>query len=328
MCGGEGSSLYHDLEDRYFAAPGVWNLKKCRSASCGLVWLDPMPVKEDVGKAYQSYYTHSDPPIKVAENPLARLFSGAITKGYLSHAYGYDNGGSRLVGLLAYLVPPRRAALDFSVMYMPYIPRGRLLEVGCGSGNMLKIMADLGWQVEGVDFDSEAVKNCRRKGLNVHVGFLGDLRYPESCFDAITMSHLIEHVHDPLGLLEECCRILKPGGRLALVTPNIDSAGHRIYTSSWFHLDPPRHLRIFTVGSMKSLLEKAGFRKVKIDTTIRDAATAYAASRSVRLTSRYEVGVRQPWSFRLWGRAMQAVEWVWLTVDPSAGEEIAAMAQK
>ena len=60
VCGETGDFLYHDLRDRYFAAPGVWNLKRCKNASCGTVWLDPIPVKEDIGKAYQSYYTHSD----------------------------------------------------------------------------------------------------------------------------------------------------------------------------------------------------------------------------------------------------------------------------
>jgi 2-polyprenyl-3-methyl-5-hydroxy-6-metoxy-1,4-benzoquinol methylase len=328
MCEAEGDSLYRDLKDRYFAASGVWNLKKCRNAACGMVWLDPMPIKEDIGKAYQSYYTHSDLTIGAEDNTSTRGFNQAVKAGYLAHAYGYNCGGARLLGLLAYLVPFRRAALDFTMMYLPYLSGGRLLEVGCGDGTMLKGMADLGWQVEGIDIDPAAVENSRRKGLNVQTRYLEDLQYPQDCFDAITMSHLIEHVHDPLELLRECHRILKPTGRLALVTPNINSAGHRIYGSSWFHLDPPRHLRIFTVDSLTTLLQKAGFHKAKIGTTIRDAGTAYVASRSVQRTGRYEMGSRQPWSARFWGKAMQAIEWAWLKLDRQAGEEIAAIAQK
>lgn len=327
MCGAEGVSLYQGLRDRYFAAPGVWNMKRCGNTSCGLVWLDPMPVEEDIGKAYVSYYTHSDYPMAV-DDTLARRFNRTIRKGYLAYAYGYENGGARPLGLLAYFAPFRRAILDFRVMYLPGSLGGRLLEVGCGGGCMLKVMADLGWQVEGVDSDPAAVENSRRKGLKVHMGFLENLEYPENCFDAITMSHLIEHVHDPAKLLKECHRILKPGGRLALVTPNINSAGHRMYGSSWFHLDPPRHLRIFTVGSLTKLLQEAGFGRTKIVTTIRDADIAYIASRSVRRTGRYEMDSRQPRNVRLWGKAMQTIEWALLKFGSQAGEEIAVIAQK
>jgi 2-polyprenyl-3-methyl-5-hydroxy-6-metoxy-1,4-benzoquinol methylase len=319
--------LYHDLRDRYFAAPGAWNLKKCQNVSCGTVWLDPIPIKEDIGKAYQVYYTHSD-AAEAEDNTRGRRFIRAVKAGYLFRAYGYNNGGLGPLGFLAYFTPFRRASLDFAVMYLPYISGGRLLEVGCGSGKMLKGMSDLGWQVEGIDFDPMAVENSRLKGLKVGTGSLEDQQYPENWFDAITMSHVIEHVHDPLGLLKECRRILKPGGCLSLVTPNINSAGHRIYGRSWFHLDPPRHLRIFTVSSLETLLQKAGFHARKMGTTIRDACTAYVASREVRRTGRYEMGSMQRGRVRMWGRAMQRIEWAWLKMDCQAGEEIAAMAQK
>jgi len=222
----------------------------------------------------------------------------------------------------------RSAELDFSVMYLPFQRNGHLLDIGCGNGQALKCMGELGWQVQGVDFDPEAVQIARKKGLEVRLGSLEAQAFPRDSFDAITMSHLIEHVHDPLSLLRECRRILRPSGRLALVTPNINSAGHRIYGSSWFHLDPPRHLRIFNIGSLTTLLQKAGFQTTKIGTTVRDAGNAYVASRSVRRTGRYEMGSRQPWSARFWGKAMQAIEWAWLKIDGQAGEEIAAMAQK
>lgn len=328
LCGADGDYLHKDLTDRLFSAPGVWSLKKCRNASCGLVWLDPMPLKEDIGKAYEIYYTHSDLTAQKENKSLHRRLNRAIRAGYLAHAYGYNNGGMELLGLLAYLIPLRRAGLDFTMMYLPYSPKGRLLEVGCGSGTMLECMADSGWQAEGVDFDLAAVANSRRKGLKVHAGFLEDLRYPENCLDAITMSHLIEHVPDPLELLKECRRILKPGGRLVLVTPNISSLAHRIYGSSWFCLDPPRHLRIFTPGSLTTLLQKVGFRITKMDTTIRDACLPFVASRSILRTGRYEMGSRQPGSVRFWGKAMQIVEWGWLKLNREAGEEIAAVAQK
>jgi 2-polyprenyl-3-methyl-5-hydroxy-6-metoxy-1,4-benzoquinol methylase len=331
-CGAEGDFLYRGLKDRYFAAPGIWDLKKCKNSSCGQVWLDPMPIGEDIGKAYLTYFTHSDETVEGARDTLPRRLMQAIGVSYLAYTYGYGNGKvsvlGKALGLLAYLVPPRRARLDFSVMYLSCIPCGRLLEVGCGSGSMLKGMADLGWRVQGIDFDPAAVENSKRKGLEVHLGTLGAIRYPENYFDAVTMSHLVEHVQDPLELLKECHRILKPSGRLSLVTPNLNSAGHRIHGSSWFHLDPPRHLQIFTLDSLKLLLTEASFRKISTCTTIRDASTVFVASRSIQRTGKYEIGVRKPRYVRAWGRAIQAIEWAWLRLDRQAGEEIVAIAQK
>jgi 2-polyprenyl-3-methyl-5-hydroxy-6-metoxy-1,4-benzoquinol methylase len=332
MCGADGDSLYHDLKDRYFAAQGVWNIRKCRTARCGLAWLDPMPIEADIGRAYESYFTHADNSGTTAPRTLARRFVQALRARYLDVAYGYKRSGAgffdKLPGLLAYLAPFRRAGLDFDVMYLPCIPGGRLLEVGCGSGAMLKGMARLGWRVEGIDFDPEAVENCRRKGLEVHRGTLEDLRYPENHFDAITMSHLIEHVHDPVALLQECGRILKAGGRLSLVTPNLKSMGHRVYRSSWFHLDPPRHLHLFTADSLRALLQKAGFRKAKIRTTIRYANTAFVAGRSIKRTGRYQSGASLPRIASLWGRMMQTVEWGMLRAGFEVGEELAVLAEK
>src|SRR5438477_10042475 len=59
LCGGRGEVIHSALPDRLFDAPGVWNLKQCSNSSCRLIWLDPMPLTQDLGKAYTSYYTHA-----------------------------------------------------------------------------------------------------------------------------------------------------------------------------------------------------------------------------------------------------------------------------
>jgi 2-polyprenyl-3-methyl-5-hydroxy-6-metoxy-1,4-benzoquinol methylase len=291
-----------------------------------------MPIEADIGRAYESYFTHADNSGTTTQRTLARRFVQALRARYLDFAYGYKRNGAgvfdKLPGLLAYLTPFRRAGLDFDVMYLPCIPGGRLLEVGCGNGAMLKGMANLGWHAEGIDFDPAAVQNCRRKGLEVHLGTLEDLRYPANHFDAITMSHVIEHVHDPLALLQGCGRILKAGGRLSLVTPNLKSMGHRIYRSSWFHLDPPRHLHLFTTDSLRTLLQKAGFRKTKIRTTIRYANTAFVAGRSIKHTGRYRFGAPHPRIASAWGRMMQTIEWGLLKAGFEVGEELVVIAEK
>jgi 2-polyprenyl-3-methyl-5-hydroxy-6-metoxy-1,4-benzoquinol methylase len=250
----------------------------------------------------------------------------------IANRYGYLNDGlsdwGKMLGRLIYFHPGRRADLDFSVMYLPAQPNRRLLDVGCGDGRMLKLMQDLGWCVEGVDFDPVAVENGKNKGLKVRLGTLEDQIYPDNHFDVITMSHLIEHVCDPLRLLLECYRILKPGGRLVVVTPNSGSWGHRIFRESWLHLDPPRHLYIFSLPSLRNIITKAGFQRARLSTIIRDANGTFLASRSIRDTGKHKRSNSQPRSIRSWGRVMQFLEWAILKVRPGLGEEIALTAVK
>ncbi|MGH2395464.1 MAG: class I SAM-dependent methyltransferase [bacterium] len=124
-------------------------------------------------------------------------------------------------------------------------PRGRLLDVGCGSGRFLVHMRDLGWEVTGVEPDPVAVRVAHRSfHLNVASGTLEDAGFPESCVDVVTMNHVIEHVPDPISSLRECNRVLREGGRLVVVTPNVHSLGHWYFNHSWRGLEVPRHLQL------------------------------------------------------------------------------------
>jgi 2-polyprenyl-3-methyl-5-hydroxy-6-metoxy-1,4-benzoquinol methylase len=78
-------------------------------------------------------------------------------------------------------------------------------------------------------------------------------------FDVITLSHVIEHVHDVGGTLRACHRLLKPGGRLWLETPNVAALGHKVFGVNWRGLEAPRHLVLFSAPALKQLLQDAGF---------------------------------------------------------------------
>src|SRR5690349_4462073 len=91
LCGSGGKFIYQSLSDRLFGAPGTWDLKKCSNPKCGLIWLDPMPLNEDIGKAYASYYTHEAPQIKSQTNlGLLRRCYRLVKQAYLKDRYGYD----------------------------------------------------------------------------------------------------------------------------------------------------------------------------------------------------------------------------------------------
>jgi len=324
LCGRQGKPLYSGLRDRLFGVPGEWALKKCSNTDCGLVWLDPAPCKGELWKAYATYYTHQDNYIPAASS-LKRAYQ-FVRDCYLSLKYGYFPGakqsGFKWLGLLMYLFPGRRADVDFSIMYLPNKPEGRLLEIGCGSGSMLSYMSSLGWRAEGIDFDPAAVSNAQCKGLKVTLGSLGEQHFDGDLFDAIMISHVIEHVPDPLSLIEECYRILKPGGILSIVTPNIASIGSHLFGSSWLHLDPPRHLVLYNCGALQALAKKSGFADIKTGTTIRDAHALYWASYSISRHGAYIMGSMPGRPVKSLMLLLRLVEWLLIKIFPRRGEEI------
>ena len=159
------------------------------------------------------------------------------------------------------MAPARGALVDREIRHLPAIPGGRLLDVGCGSGAFLVQMAALGWRAQGIDPDPVAVASAREAGLNVMQGTLDDLDLDEhaGAFDAVTLSHVIEHLHDPADDLRRIQRLLRPGGLLWIATPNLEALGLRRFGPDWLNLDPPRHLVLFTRGSLERLLRDTGF---------------------------------------------------------------------
>jgi SAM-dependent methyltransferase len=263
VCGGEGDALYEGLEDNLFSAPGEWTLKRCRAERCGVLWLDPMPVPEDLPQAYRDYYTHGNDPGKSLVFKVSKALYRVIVDVILS------SGG----------IPAerRRAAL----MYVGQRQPGTILDVGCGHGVFLSLMAKRGWAVKGVDFDEAAVSAARRLyGIDVRVGTVDVFVENAETFDVVTASHVIEHVPNPIEFLTKCRRLLKPGGCFVLRTPNVDSIGHRRYGRYWRGLEPPRHLHLFTVNALERCGRIAGFSGI-------DSFTTSVAAEGILLASHF-----------------------------------------
>jgi len=267
VCGSSNrTALYRRLTDQvFFCASGEWTLYECEKCSSG--YLDPRPTSESIGKAYQKYYTHDTRRRSSVEdlNFLGRL-RRLLANGYRNFSYGTQHYHANLLGaFLVYLLPVHRRVIDREMRHLPRPEHGsELLDVGCGDGKFLARARDAGWNGIGIDPDPLAVEQARDQGLDVYRGGIERLEGIESSsFNIITLGHVIEHTHRPIDLLRNCYRLLKSGGRLWIETPNLNSAGHRIFGSSWRGLEPPRHLVLFTYISMRNVLHRIGFREIE-----------------------------------------------------------------
>jgi SAM-dependent methyltransferase len=147
------------------------------------------------------------------------------------------------------------------------VSRGRLLDVGCATGFFLDLARGKGWEVVGTEVSEFGAQVARERfGLDVRLGTLEDLRLDTGSFDCVTMWDVIEHVADPTRELEEVRRILRAGGVLSLITPDVGSPVARALGSRWEEFRRVReHIYFFSRRTMAELLRKAGFEILKAE---------------------------------------------------------------
>jgi len=317
LCGSPGALLYERLQDRLYAAPGSWNVRRCADPGCGLAWLDPMPVEKDLGKAYETYYTHGAgargprrPKFADLPRGVLRLFN-SLLKG----PTGLREEGKRLDRAQWAGRPP-----------------GRLLEVGCGSGGRLQKLVAMGWDAEGQDVDPRAVDRARRQtGCRVHLGPLEELALEGSSYDAVVMNHVLEHLPRPVDSLRECRRLLRPGGVLLAVTPNLNGAGHGRFGSKWMPLDPPRHLFLYSPPALMRLGRQAQFPHCEVRTSAARAYNVGLGSLEIERLGRHDrLAERSPPPVGLYARALSYQYAAWFAVRRAAdaGDECVFRAVK
>ena len=340
LCGAIGTILYRGLHDCARSVAGSWDLKQCPEPDCGLVWMDPMPTEAEIGKAYQSYYTHGGSGGNTASAPapgrIDRLMNRAGAA-YLQGKLGYRRGlGSPKLrwfylpaAALLSVLPGSRDFTEGLACFVPAPPPGgRLLEIGFGNASSLLTMRELGWDVVGVETDPVSVANSQALGLDTRQGALETHAFPDASFDVVYASHVLEHVHDPLSLIRECHRVLKPGGSLVITTPNMASWGHHRFGASWVLLDAPRHLMLFSPKNAQSILQKAGFRTWRVRSTARLAFMYFGMTELYRKLGGLDgVTVWPAWVSRR-AYIQHIIENLLMTVKPHAGDELLMIAKK
>jgi 2-polyprenyl-3-methyl-5-hydroxy-6-metoxy-1,4-benzoquinol methylase len=320
LCQATGTPIYQGLRDRLFGAPGAWGFSRC--VRCGFVWLNPQPTPEDMGRVYRNYYTHALPLGEC--NSVSR--SEKLERAMCATVVGFDALATgmawRQIGNVLALLPQFRDMGRLGTMGLGGVRKGRLLDVGCGNGRFLAWMREAGWEVMGLEWDSSAAEIARsRLGVPVVVGTLENAHLSDNSFNAITLHHVIEHVPDPMGLLRECRRLVSPKGRIVVATPNVESRGHGILGAAWRGLEPPRHLHLFSLATLRTCCDRAKIKTLELRTSSRSAVFIWLASQECKTN---QSRARAPIQFlrKLRGYAFQVREELERHKSAEAGEEL------
>lgn len=227
VCGGDSFIHYLETED-YFFTKEKFNLCKCNS--CGFVFTNPVPESSEIGRYYETekYFSHN------SEN-----------KGVFSKIYT----GVRNLNLTN----------KFKIIER-YKSSGKLLDIGCGTGEFLNYGLKKNWKVKGIEPNLNAQEFAKTK-YGIDVVNESELNiFNNNLFDVVTMWHVLEHVFDLNERMQTIFKILKKDGIAIIALPMIDSPDSIKFGKYWAGLDVPRHLHHFSSSSFEKLATKNNFK--------------------------------------------------------------------
>ena len=237
--------------DRMMTGDGPFTVMECADCQYGVTL--PQLSEQELARYYPSeYYDFQGYSGRRAANPLYRLLerfrSWSATRRYQRPPFLLDG-----------------------------VTPGRMLDVGCGSGDLLEHFAKRGWEIYGIDPSASATAAAANRGARVHQGTLRDQPWPEASFALITSQHALEHIADPIDALRRARALLEPGGLLLIAVPNWSCWQRRLlFRSRWSALDLPRHLQHFSPRALQQLAPLLGLQVRSAGTTSNAPVTAYS----------------------------------------------------
>jgi 2-polyprenyl-3-methyl-5-hydroxy-6-metoxy-1,4-benzoquinol methylase len=283
-CGGGRSTPVRQGKDWVLRTAQQLTIHRCDA--CGLHFLNPRPRMDQIGRYYpENYHSYQ---MRGGDDSSGAADAGGIKSLALREAFGAPHlrphGAQRALARAA-LALKRAESFGFGV---PWHGQGRLLDFGCGGGKFLRRMHALGWDVAGIDFSETSVRAVREAGLRAIQGTLPHPELSPGSFDVVTMRHALEHVPDPPAVLRAARELLVPGGRLVIQVPNYDAWEVAYFGDAAVGLDLPRHFTHFTPPTLADMLERAGFRPIRVGSRARPSwickAAKLAPGRGVRQT--------------------------------------------
>lgn len=274
----EKSLLHENVQDWSFGcAAGRWRYWRC--SVCRSLYLSPRPTAGTISDAYGRYYTHAP--------ALHESFLNGIKQRVKNEYWSllFNTSIAPRLGMPGWMAPFFRLIKPwiteaFGLRQLVELPKGFLIDVGCGNGTTLKLARQLGWETLGIELDTSAVSVAQAQGLNVIQGSYQELAHYEGQADCIVCAHVMEHVHDPMQLLRLLAKALKPEGVLLLSVPNASSYLHDHYGENWRGLEAPRHLAIPDAAWLLSRMRSEGFQCRQIPSS--DAVMMFESERIKR----------------------------------------------
>jgi SAM-dependent methyltransferase len=206
-----------------------YDLLRCRD--CGFVFTRNVPSDQSLAQFYRSVGNQSTGPVRPKRNVLRR--------------WKY-----RLFAAYLRSLPGRTG-------------RTRLLEVGCSDGDLLEALhGDPRVAATGLDLSDRNVAFCRSQGFDADCCDLESANFPDDEFDTVVALHVVEHVQNPVRMLAEVGRVLRPGGHFFAAMPNIAHVKARLAGRRWKHFGPPGHLWYFSPHTLTKFLSRHGFRVI------------------------------------------------------------------
>lgn len=237
LCNKNNSEVFLTAGDlRYNTSEEKFTLDRCKE--CGIIFVNPRPSKSEMAKYYPEKY-----------RPRLTL------------------SASHLESRMKRYLPRKKAVFFRNPWYLDISEGTKVLDIGCGSGELLLLLKEKGCNAYGIDVD-EVTTNYLRNVMNLNVITCDidfGIPFQDGFFDAVFMRHSLEHFHNPLEVLKEVRRTLKTNGKLIIGIPNIDSLTAKFTGEYWGDLDIPRHLFHFSTSTIKTLVNHAGFFLEKIE---------------------------------------------------------------
>ncbi len=212
--------------------------------SCGLIKLDPFPEKSVTEKLYA--YTNPEIHNQIS-SPIMKLVYMIPGGKYLISSY------------------VRSAHILRQKVVLQYLASGKLLDVGCGTGEFLTLFDSHFWNLNGVEINHHLTQTIRINYPKIKI-FSKTLEtfYPKSKYDIITLWHVFEHLPDPLVVIKKCKRLLNDGGWLIIEIPQANSLTRKLFGPYWNLLLIPQHLFFWTASSLTLILKTGGFDVIQI----------------------------------------------------------------
>ncbi len=274
ICNSKNVIELFEGKDRLLHMPGRFYVMKCRS--CEILFTYPILAVDELGKFYPNEY-------HVFNTHRMKHGTHVQVNRYKSIKHKIGTYIKKIYSKSLYMTLLKKSASEFLKAFTiqlfclpfrryvhtlpPYESRpGRLLDIGCATGNFLYSMRRAGWEVFGVETNENACLYAREvMKLDVFNGGVLQAKYDSEYFDVVNMSQVLEHFPNPLDELKETYRILKKNGILIIKLPNLSKLETAIFGKYWYAWDLPRHRFHFSVKTLSNLLDKANFKIIRVD---------------------------------------------------------------